>query len=140
VGSEHNRDAPASAGAIARCRSTRRRNAAGSPAGRAAPVSAGHALVTRNRQPASKRPEVRAQISRCARILRVTSPVADDDVSHHLGLLVTPLLIAGFARLWRTPELRFIDVTAMFTVGYVLAWVPGKTYYTDGMAPAVLAA
>ena len=58
----------------------------------------------------------------------------------YLGLLVVPLLIAGFIRLWRTPELRFIAVTATLIVIYVLAWVPGKVYYTDGMAPAVLAA
>jgi hypothetical protein len=56
------------------------------------------------------------------------------------GLLAAPLVIAGFIRLWRTPELRFIAVTATLVVVYVLAWVPGKVYYTDGMAPAVLAA
>jgi Dolichyl-phosphate-mannose-protein mannosyltransferase len=58
----------------------------------------------------------------------------------YLGLLVVPLLIAGFIRLWRTPELRFLAVTATLIVLYVLAWVPGKAYYTDGLAPAVLAA
>ena len=58
----------------------------------------------------------------------------------YLGLLVIPLTIAGFVRLWRTPELRFIAVAATVIVVYVLAWVPGKVYYTDGMAPAVLAA
>ena len=58
----------------------------------------------------------------------------------YLGLLVAPLVIAGFIRLWRTPELRFIGVAATLIVVYVLAWVPGKVYYTDGMAPAVLAA
>ena len=58
----------------------------------------------------------------------------------YLGLLVIPLTIAGFIRLWRTPELRFIAVAATVIVVYVLAWVPGKVYYTDGMAPAVLAA
>src|SRR4249920_2902720 len=58
----------------------------------------------------------------------------------YLGLLVAPLLIAGFIRLWRTPELRFIAVTGTLIVVYVLAWVPGKAYYTDGIAPAVLAA
>ena len=57
-----------------------------------------------------------------------------------LGLLVAPLVVAGFVRLWRTPELRFIGVAATLIVGYVLAWVPGKVYYADGMAPAVLAA
>ena len=58
----------------------------------------------------------------------------------YLGLLVAPLLIAGLIKLWRTPELRFIAVTATLIALYVLAWVPGKTYYTAGMAPAVLAA
>jgi 4-amino-4-deoxy-L-arabinose transferase-like glycosyltransferase len=58
----------------------------------------------------------------------------------YLGLLVIPLVIAGFIRLWRTPELRFIAVAVTLVVVYVLAWVPGKVYYTDGTAPAVLAA
>jgi hypothetical protein len=57
-----------------------------------------------------------------------------------IGLLVTPLAIAGFVRLWRTPELRFIAVAATVMVVYVLVWIPGKGYYTDGLAPAVLAA
>ena len=54
----------------------------------------------------------------------------------YLGLLVAPLVIAGFVMLWRTPELRFIAVTATLIVVYVLAWIPGKVYYTDGVAPA----
>ena len=58
----------------------------------------------------------------------------------YLGLLVAPLVVAGFIRLWRTPELRFIAVAATLVVVYVLAWIPGKPYYSDGMAPAVLAA
>ena len=37
-------------------------------------------------------------------------------------------------------ELRFIAVAATLVVVYVLAWIPGKPYYSDGMAPAVLAA
>lgn len=56
------------------------------------------------------------------------------------GLLAAPLLVAGFRRLWRTPELRFIAIVVALVVGYVLAWVPGRPYYTDGLAPAVLAA
>ena len=56
------------------------------------------------------------------------------------GLLLAPLVIAGFVRLWRTSGLRFIAVAATVVVVYVLAWVPGKVYYTDGMAPALLAA
>ncbi len=58
----------------------------------------------------------------------------------YLGLLVIPLAIAGFIRLWRAPELRFIAIAATVIAVYVLAWVPGKVYYADGMAPAVLAA
>jgi hypothetical protein len=57
-----------------------------------------------------------------------------------VGLLVAPLVIAGFIVLWRTAELRFIAVTATLIVVYVLVWIPGKVYYTDGVAPAVLAA
>jgi Dolichyl-phosphate-mannose-protein mannosyltransferase len=56
------------------------------------------------------------------------------------GLLMAPLLIAGYVLLWRTPRLRFIAVAVTFVLVYVLAWVPGKVYYTDGTAPAVLAA
>ncbi len=58
----------------------------------------------------------------------------------YVGLLVAPLFIAGFITLWRTRELRFVAVAATLIVVYVLAWVPGKPYYADGMAPAVLAA
>jgi hypothetical protein len=58
----------------------------------------------------------------------------------YLGVLVAPLLIAGIVRLWRTPQLRFIAVATTVIAAYVLAWVPGKAYYIDGMAPAVLAA
>jgi hypothetical protein len=58
----------------------------------------------------------------------------------YLGLLVAPLLIAGLICLWRTPKLRFIAIATTVIVIYVLVWVPGKAYYTDGMAPAVLAA
>ena len=58
----------------------------------------------------------------------------------YLGLLLAPLVIAGFVVLWRTRELRFIAVAATLILIYVLAWVPGKVYYADGTAPAVLAA
>jgi len=58
----------------------------------------------------------------------------------YLGLLVAPLVVAGFVVLWRTSELRFLAITATLVLVYVLAWVPGKVYYADGMAPAVLAA
>jgi Dolichyl-phosphate-mannose-protein mannosyltransferase len=58
----------------------------------------------------------------------------------YVGLLAIPLFIAGFIWLWRAPELRFLAVSATLIGVYVLAWVPGKGYYTDGLAPAVLAA
>ena len=58
----------------------------------------------------------------------------------YVGLVGAALAIAGFIRLWRTPELRFIAVAVTLVVAYVLAWVPGKAYYTDGLAAAVLAA
>jgi 4-amino-4-deoxy-L-arabinose transferase-like glycosyltransferase len=55
------------------------------------------------------------------------------------GVLVIPLLAAGFVRLWRTPDLRFLAVASALLVVYVLAWIPGKTYYAEGTAPALLA-
>jgi 4-amino-4-deoxy-L-arabinose transferase-like glycosyltransferase len=58
----------------------------------------------------------------------------------YVGLLVSPLVVAGFITLWRTRELRFVAIAVTVIVVYVLAWVPGKPYYADGMAPVVLAA
>jgi hypothetical protein len=58
----------------------------------------------------------------------------------YAGLLAVPLVIAGLVRLWRTPELRFLAITATLLIVYVAAWVPGKVYYSEGMAPVVLAA
>jgi hypothetical protein len=51
-----------------------------------------------------------------------------------------PLVIAGFGRLYRDRQLRFLGIAATLVVLYVLAWVPGKIYYSDGMLPAVIAA
>jgi hypothetical protein len=58
----------------------------------------------------------------------------------YLGLVMAPLVVAGFVVLWRTPELRFIAIAATLVVVYVVAWVPGKVYYADGVAAAILAA
>lgn len=58
----------------------------------------------------------------------------------YAGLFVIPLLIAGFVRLWRTKDLRFLAIAATLLVVFVLVWVPGKGYYSEGTAPAVLAA
>ena len=58
----------------------------------------------------------------------------------YTGVLGIPLAIAGFGRLYRTRELRFLAIAATLVVLYVLAWVPGKIYYSDGMLPAVIAA
>jgi hypothetical protein len=56
------------------------------------------------------------------------------------GLLSVPLLAAGFVRVWRDPGLRFLAITAMFLIVYVLLWIPGKVYYCQGTFPALLAA
>lgn len=58
----------------------------------------------------------------------------------YVGILGVPLVIAGFIWLYRTRELRFLAVAATLVVLYVLIWVPGKVYYSDGMLPAVIAA
>jgi 4-amino-4-deoxy-L-arabinose transferase-like glycosyltransferase len=58
----------------------------------------------------------------------------------YLGVLAFPIAVAGFVRLWRSHELRFIAIAATIVLVYVLAWVPGKPYYFDGLAPAVVAA
>ena len=58
----------------------------------------------------------------------------------YAGLLGIPLVIAGMIALWRDPRLRFLAVTATLILIYVLAWIPGKVYYVDGILPAVLAA
>jgi hypothetical protein len=58
----------------------------------------------------------------------------------YFGVLAFPVAIAGFVELWRRRELRFLAIAATLILCYVLAWIPGKVYYFDGMAPAVLAA
>ena len=58
----------------------------------------------------------------------------------YAGLLVIPLVVAGIIHLWRTPELRFLAITTVLLIVYVTAWVPGKTYYSEGTGPVVLAA
>jgi 4-amino-4-deoxy-L-arabinose transferase-like glycosyltransferase len=58
----------------------------------------------------------------------------------YAGLLVVPLVVAGIIHLWRTPELRFLAITTVLLIVYVTAWVPGKTYYSEGTGPVVLAA
>ena len=56
------------------------------------------------------------------------------------GLLVIPLVIAGYVRLWRTTELRFVAVTCTLLVIYVVVWVPGREYYAEGTVAVVVAA
>ncbi len=58
----------------------------------------------------------------------------------YVGLFALPLFVAGLIVLFRTRELRFIAIA--FTIGavYVLAWIPGRPYYADGLVPVVLAA
>ncbi len=56
------------------------------------------------------------------------------------GVLVIPLLVAGFVRLWRHAEVRFIVIAVTLILCYVILWVPGKPYYSDGMVVPLLAA
>jgi hypothetical protein len=56
------------------------------------------------------------------------------------GVLAFPLGVTGFVAVWRRPELRFLAVASTLIVAYVLAWVPGKGYYSFGIAPELLAA
>jgi Dolichyl-phosphate-mannose-protein mannosyltransferase len=58
----------------------------------------------------------------------------------YAGSLGVPLVIAGLITLWRTAQLRFLGVAATLVLIYVLAWIPGKVYYVDGILPVVLAA
>ena len=58
----------------------------------------------------------------------------------YTGIIGVPLVIVAFVRLYRDRQLRFLAVAATLVVLYVLAWVPGKTYYSDGMLPALIAA
>jgi hypothetical protein len=58
----------------------------------------------------------------------------------YLGLVMAPLVVAGFVVLWRTAELRFLAIAATLVLVYVVAWIPGKVYYADGVGLVVLAA
>jgi hypothetical protein len=58
----------------------------------------------------------------------------------YAGLLVIPLLIAGFVCLWRDPRARFLAIASLLLALYVIAWVPGKEYYSEGTGPMLLAA
>lgn len=53
----------------------------------------------------------------------------------YAGLLVTPLLIAGLVRLWRTPELRFLAITSTLLILYVTIWASDRVVLVvDDMA------
>src|ERR1700683_3007203 len=58
----------------------------------------------------------------------------------YIGLLAVPLFVAGLILLFRSREPRFIGIAFAIVLVYVLAWVPGRPYYADGLAPALLAA
>src|SRR5262249_4918462 len=57
-----------------------------------------------------------------------------------VGPRAVPFGVAGFVMLWRRPELRFLAIASTLIVAYVLAWIPGKGYYSFGIAPELLAA
>ncbi|HEX2823441.1 MAG TPA: hypothetical protein VHO07_25265 [Streptosporangiaceae bacterium] len=56
------------------------------------------------------------------------------------GLFGIPLFVTGLVTVWRRPELRFLAITATLLILYVVLWVPGKEYYSEGTGPALLAA
>ena len=58
----------------------------------------------------------------------------------YTGIIGVPLVIVAFVRLYRDRQLRFLAVAATLVVLYVLVWVPGKIYYSDGMLPTLIAA
>jgi 4-amino-4-deoxy-L-arabinose transferase-like glycosyltransferase len=58
----------------------------------------------------------------------------------YAGAFGIPLVIAGVITLWRAAQLRFLGVTATLILIYVLVWIPGKVYYSDGILPVILAA
>jgi hypothetical protein len=56
------------------------------------------------------------------------------------GLFGIPLFITGLVTVWDRPELRFLAITATLLIVYVVLWVPGREYYSEGTGPALLAA
>jgi len=56
------------------------------------------------------------------------------------GLFGIPLFVTGLVTVWRRPELRFLAITATLLIVYVVLWVPGKEYYSEGTGPVLLAA
>jgi hypothetical protein len=56
------------------------------------------------------------------------------------GLFGIPLFITGLVTVWLRPQLRFLAITATLLIVYVVLWVPGKEYYSEGTGPALLAA
>jgi hypothetical protein len=56
------------------------------------------------------------------------------------GLAIIPVLIAGFAWLWRRADLRFLAIAVTLMTAYVVVWVPGKSYYCEGTVALLLGA
>ncbi len=56
------------------------------------------------------------------------------------GLLVIPVLIGGYVWLWRSAQLRFIAIAVTVMTVYVVVWVPGKGYYSEGTVALLLGA
>ena len=59
-------------------------------------------------------------------------------VPAHIAVVTPPTVSSNAATPVGTPVPG--AVAATLVVLYVLAWVPGKIYYSDGMLPAVIAA
>ncbi|MGH9300281.1 MAG: glycosyltransferase family 39 protein [Acidimicrobiales bacterium] len=50
-----------------------------------------------------------------------------------LGVLAVPLAGVGLVRLVRQPATRFLGLAPLLLLAYVLADIPGRAYYTDGL-------
>ncbi len=58
----------------------------------------------------------------------------------YLGLAAVPLAVVGARNLLRERALRFLAVTVGLVTLFVVVYIPGRPYYTDGLLPLVFAA
>ena len=58
----------------------------------------------------------------------------------YLGVAATGIAVAGVRRLRQERSLRFLAVALGLVVVFVVGYIPGRPYYTDGLLPLVFAA
>lgn len=58
----------------------------------------------------------------------------------YLGLAAAPLAVAGVRWLYRQREIRFLAVALAVVLVFVIAYIPGRPYYSDGLLALVFAA